>query len=99
MLSYVSGCVRENSESDIEIRDFDGAKGIAISTGNKKFERRIYMKDGKLMEEYAEVANDINPEDALVIAETKVFEVNETDGGMLEIKTDAGASYVRTGKK
>ena len=99
LLSYVTGCIRENSESDVEIRDFDGTKGIAISTGSDKFERRIYMKAGKLMEEYAEVAKDIDPEDALVIAETKTFEVNETDSGMLEIKTDAGSSYVRTGKK
>ena len=89
LLSYVTSCVRENSGSDIEIKDFGGAKGLAISADNDEFERRIYMKDGKLMEE----------EEALVIAETDVFEVNEVKGGMLEIKTDAGSSYVRIGKK
>lgn len=99
LLSYVTSCVRENSGSDIEIKDFGGVKGLAISADNDDFERRIYMKDGKLMEEYTEAANEIDPEEALVIAETDVFEVNEVKGGILEIKTDAGSSYVRIGKK
>ena len=103
LLSYVVSAVRENSESKVEKRDFDGAgktaEGISISAKDGKFERRIYMTDGKLVEEYAETGSAINPEDALVIGETDTFEVNEVDGGLLEIKTDAGASYVRTGEK
>ena len=112
LLSYVVSCVRESSGNKVEPKSFDGAPGISIGVKGGKFERRIYMKDGKLLEEYAETGSSIIPEDALVIGETDTFEVNVIDGAgagsdktgtskssLLEIKTDAGSSYVRTGDK
>ena len=95
LLSYVTSCVEGNGLNKVEKKDFDGMPGLAISTQDSKFERRIYMSDGKLMEEYAEKTGEVHPGDALVIGETKVFEVSEADGGLISIKTDAGVSYVR----
>jgi hypothetical protein len=94
LLSYVVSSVESSRLSEVKERDFDGAEGLSISMEDGKFERRIYMKDGKLLEEYAESKSGINPKDALVIGETEVFEVNRVADDLIEIKTDAGSSYV-----
>lgn len=95
LLSYVVSSVKSSSLNKIEERDFGGAEGLAISMEDGRFERRIYMKDGKLLEEYAESKNDINPKDALVIGETRVFEIDRIADDVIEVRTDAGSSYVK----
>lgn len=98
LLSYVTSCVEGNGLNEVEKKDFDGMPGVSISTAESDFERRIYMSDGRLLEEYAEKTGDVHPDDALVIGETKVFEVADVGDGLISIKTDAGVSYVRTGR-
>ena len=93
--TYVAACIRENSLSEVRCKTFDGAPGIAIRAAGSDFERRIYMKDGKLLEEYAAAGAPASPEDALLIGETGKFQVT-IDGGLAKIETDSGVSYART---
>ena len=95
LLSYVASCVEGDDLNEVEVRDFDGLPGISISENGSKFERRIYLSGGKLMEEYAEKGIKVNPRDALEIGETSVFDVTSEPDGLISIKTDAGVSYVR----
>lgn len=95
--TYIVSCIRENNVSKVDLRDFDGAPGIVISTDGSGYERRIYQKDGKLLEEYSESSRAVSPEEALVIGETEKFEVSLQDGGLIRIETDCGVSYAHTG--
>lgn len=98
VLSYVVSVMRTNERNGIEIWDKDGAKGISISEPGSKYERRIFVKGGKLMEEYTEKEHPLNTEDSTVIGETEVFDVKEIRSGVFEIKTDLGTSYVTAGE-
>lgn len=95
--TYVVSCIRENSASEVDKRDFDGAPGIVISTAGSGFERRIYLKGGKLLEEYVESDRAPSPDSALVVGETEKFEVSLQDDGLIKIETDCGVSYAHTG--
>lgn len=96
LLAYVATAVKNNSTGDVEIRDFSGCTGISISDGKSGYEQRIYMKDGRLLEEYAKADREPDPQEAVEIGRTEVFEVRYVRDGLLEVKTDRGSSYVNT---
>lgn len=94
LLSYVASGIRDNRGSEIKIQDRGTEDQVTIKSPGSRFERRIYLQDGKLYEEYAEDDIAQDPENALVIGETALFDVERTEDGLIRIKTDAGASYV-----
>lgn len=95
--TYVVSCIKANGMNEVEKKDFDGMPGIAISAAGSDFEQRIYLKDGKLLEEFAEKKLAASPDAALEIGETDKFEVEFLEGGLVHIKTDSGGSYAHLG--
>lgn len=98
LLSYIVSSIELNSRCEIESWEKDGAEGISIKEPGSGYERRIYMLKGELMEEYTETDRGIDPEEALVIGKTDIFEVNKVRDDLVEIRTDIGASYASTGE-
>ena len=96
VLSYVITAVKDKNNEDIEPVDYGGAPGIVIRDSRNGFEQRIYMKDGKLYEEYVRADIPIDPETAIEIGDVGSFEASFVSDGLLEIKTDIGTSYVNT---
>ena len=94
LLSYVASAIRDSRGKDIKIEDKDDGDAITITSPGSRFERRIYLQDGRLYEEYAEDDIAPDPENALVIGETEKFDVEQTEDGLVSIMTDAGTSYV-----
>ena len=60
------------------------------------YEQKIYLKDGKLLQEYSEKGAAPQPDEALEIGETDVFEASFVSDTVLRVETDKGTSYVDT---
>ena len=58
------------------------------------YEQVIFQADGKVYESYGQAGMEPDPEDALQVGETELFELNWLDEDLLEIRTDAGNSYI-----
>lgn len=99
VMSYVTTAVKDNQGSRVEIRNDGGTKGIAIIDDQAGFERRIFVKDGKLLEEYIKIGSGISPGNALVIGKVNSFDAAYAEKNLLRIRTDQGTSYVRIRKK
>ena len=95
LLAYVTASIRDSS-GKIRIISQDGCEGLALKTSG--YERRIYMKDGELLEEYAAAAAALAPGEALVIGETDKFEISVVAPGLIQVETDCGVSYAHTGQ-
>lgn len=98
ILSYVVTAVKDNITNKISIKDFGGVKGIAIEDKDEGYERKIFVKDGKLMEEYSDSGSSVSADNALVIGKIKKFEPEYIEKNMMRIRTDIGTSYVKTKK-
>jgi len=97
VLSYVASAVKDNQEAEIEIKKMGDSKGIAIKDNNG-YERRIFAKGGKLLEEFVIEGGSISDDDAFVIGNVKLFEASYIGNDILKIRTDLGTSYVRMKK-
>ena len=94
VLSFVTTAVHNNGKGEVKPKDFAGAPGLVIEDGDTGFEQRIYMKDGKLLQEYGRSGDMVDPEHALEIGRVKEFAVDYAAEDILRIKTDLGTSYV-----
>ena len=99
LLAYVATAVKDNQTADITIRDMDGISCLVIDDSRTGYERRIYVSEGTLLEEYGPEGSDLHPENAMRIGETELFELSFIEDGLLEIRTDRAASYVRTARQ
>ena len=98
VLSYAVTAVKDHGSGAVEPRDYAGCPGLSIDAGSG-YEHRLYLKDGKLLEEYAKNDMAADPENAAVIGETDRFEVSYITDSVLEIRTDLGTAYVDTGRQ
>ena len=98
VLSYAVTAVRDHGSGEVKPAEFSGCPGLAIEAGGG-YEQRLYLKDGKLLEEFEKTEADIDPENAVVIGETDKFEVRYIHGTVLEISTGLGTVYVDTGRR
>jgi hypothetical protein len=99
VMSYVTTAVKDDQGARVEIRNDGGTKGIAIIDDEAGYERRIFAKDGKLLEEYVKEGSGVSPDNALVIGEVNSFDAAYIKKDLLRIRTDLGTSYVRIRKK
>ncbi|MBE6019271.1 MAG: DUF4860 domain-containing protein [Clostridiales bacterium] len=93
--SYVVNCVKDSNTSEVAIETISGTECLVIRSSDG-YEHRIFMIDGKLLEEYVEAGADIDPETALEIGTTDTFELELRSDGLLTVKTDEGVSIVNT---
>ena len=98
VLSYVVTAVKDNNTADVEPADFDGMPGIRIRNTAIGYEQRIYLSDGRLLEEYVRSDLPVDPSTAMEIGTVQEFEVTYVSDGLLRVRTDVGTSYVKTEK-
>ena len=97
VMSYVASAVKDNQDAEIEIKKIGDSKGVVIKD-NSGYERRIFAKGGKLLEEYVLEGGSVSDENALVIGDVELFEVSYIGNDILKVRTDLGTSYVRMKK-
>ncbi len=96
VLSYIVTAVRDNDLGEVTVKDYSGAPGIAIADGTTGYEQRIYLMDGRLLEEYGKAGDGIDPDFAMEIGRLEELEIRQISEHVLEIRTDLGTSYVNT---
>lgn len=91
MLGYLATCVRTNdSEGGVTILENGGSPVIVIADGSSGYALRIYLHEGVLVEDYGELGSEIDPELAMEIGKTEIFQVEEWAHGIYAVTTDAG---------
>lgn len=95
LLSYVITAVKANSANPVDTEERDGMPMLVIQETGTGYEQLIFHTGGKVYETYGETGMKPDPDDALMIGETELFEMNWLEEDLLEIRTDAGNSYVR----
>ena len=93
--SYVVNCVKYGNTSEVAIEPVSGYECLVIRSADG-YEQRLFLADGKLMEEYAESGMDADPKTALEIGATDVFDLELGDDGLLTVTTDEGVAIVNT---
>lgn len=100
LLGYLATCARANdSQGAVRILDNGGRPVLVIADGSSGYALRIYQHEGVLLEDYGQLESAIEPEGAMVIGETEVFQVEEWQEGIFAVTTDAGVVlfYSRSG--
>ena len=74
----------------------DGPEGpvLVIADGNTGYGKRIWQREGHLVEDYAEISEGLSGDQANVIAETSVFEVERPAADRLIVTTDEGRTLI-----
>ena len=91
-LSYLQTVLHANdTENAAEILDKDGRGILQIRDGSTGYAYRIYLEDGKLIEDYAREDSPLDPESAQVIGTSAVFKAVREPSGRLRVTTEAGS--------
>ena len=93
--SYVVNCVKDSNTSEVAVESVSGTECLVIRSGDG-YEHRIFLNDGKLMEEYVEAGLPLDPDTALEIGTTQTFDPELGNDGLLTVRTDEGVSVVNT---
>ncbi|MBQ6440008.1 MAG: DUF4860 domain-containing protein [Mogibacterium sp.] len=93
--SYVVNCVKDSNTGEVAIETISGYECLVIRSKDG-YEHRLFLADGKLKEEYVEEGMQIDPETALEIGTTSVFDMDIGADGLLTVATDEGVSIVNT---
>ena len=67
---------------------------MTIADGDSGYALRIYQWEGQLLEDYGPADGPLQPEDAQVLGETALFEIQERDG-LAYVVTDGGEAPLR----
>ena len=95
LTAYIATSVAESDEAD-SVRITDGPEGpvLVIADGNTGYGKRIWQREGHLVEDYAEISEGLSGDQANVIAETSVFEVERPAADRLSGTTDEGRTLI-----
>lgn len=101
-LSYVAARLRAADQAgavSVEAGPQGDALVLADAGEDTGYETRIYVYDGRLMEEYAARESAYDPAGAQAVARTDTFTVT-VDGGLVTVNTDQGrvCVYLHTGE-
>ena len=96
VLSYVITAVKDANGGKVEAKEIGGCPGIVIEDKGTGYEQKIYLKDGRLLQEYSRKGAKPDPEEAIEIGKAEVFEPGFVSDGILRVRTDIGTSYVDT---
>lgn len=94
-LSYIAAAVRASDTAggvqvtEAILEDGTDTHILSLADGDTGYALRIYLSDGRLMEEYARAEALLTPSASSVVGETSLFEV-EKKGGLLRVRTDDG---------
>ena len=94
VLSYIITAVKASEASRVSIENTDGMQFLVIEDASTGYGQQIFYKDGKVQESYGKIGEPVIVDDALVIGEAKMFELDMAAYNLLQVKTDLGSSYV-----
>lgn len=93
-LSWLSAVIRANDrEGAVSLKDTEGGQDgqVLIVRDGSGYASRIYVYDGCLVEDYAAVDAELDPDSALKIGETAQFHVElYPEDNALNVQTDEG---------
>lgn len=93
IISAVRANDAENSVQQSDDAPETPALVLAHSDSEGTYETRIYLYEGKILQEYALAGSPYTPEKATTLAESSTFDFNYSDG-LLTISTDAGEAKI-----
>jgi len=100
LLSYFATCISSNdSNGAVYVSDSEYGQVLEIPDGTTGYGLRIYCHEGKLMETYAALDGQLNPQEDIAICDTEVFQIGFVQDGTLRITTDAGSVLIRLRSK
>lgn len=93
--AYIATSIKESdSEGAVQIMKGPEGPALVIADGDTGYAKRIFLSGGELMEDYALIEDEINPEESNPIAETKVFEIDRSADNLLLVTTDEGVTRI-----
>ena len=91
ILSWLATCAKSGDTAGaLSVQDSSEGRILVLEDGDTGFAQRIYLHEGKLVEDYARINAPLHPEDATVIGPTDTFEIRELPGHVLSVRTDEG---------
>lgn len=96
MISYLAACGKAGEFGKISVSESGDGPVLVIEDGDTGYAQRIFLHDGKLMEDYNRTQAPVSGEQGQVIGETGIFKIHERSGSVLEIETDAGRVLIDT---
>ena len=93
--AYVVNCVKYSNTREVAVETISGYECLVIRS-NDGYEHRLFLTGGKLLEEFVESGMAVNPDTALEIGTTDVFNIDLGTDGLLTVTTDEGVSIVNT---
>lgn len=97
VLAYIAAEVKSGDQTGgIEVFHGEGSDVLIIRDDpeNSEYAVRVYLRNGRLMEDYGRVSGELNPGSALALGKTQTFQVEAVDGNTLSISTDEGRVLV-----
>ena len=96
LTAYLATAIRANDSegSFLVYDDPEAGQVISVADGDSGFAFRIYRRDGRLLEDYAEAGSPLDPEAAQTVGETETFSVEILGENLVSVETDAGRSLI-----
>ena len=94
LLSYILTTVKAgDAKGAVHVYTIDGLPILEVEDGDSGCGVRIYQYDGKLFGDYGKLDQGLNPEDALAVGETEIFQIEDLKNGVYLVTTDAGRVF------
>ena len=91
ILSYLSTTVKSCDTADaVRVENGENGQVLVVADGDSGYGFRIYLREGDLVEDYASLSSPFMPEEAQVIGEATLFQVEQPEDDVLVVHTDAG---------
>lgn len=94
LLSYLSTCVKTGDGAGAVTLQEGTERGaspmLVIADGTTGYGVRIYLEEGRLLEEYGPLEEAPDSSAAQEIGKTEIFQVEELSRGIFAVTTDAG---------
>lgn len=90
ILAYLNTSLTQERCRSVRIDRGSEGDILVIEDGDTGYADRIYVHEGKLVEDYGESQGPLIPEDAIAIGDTSSFDARISDDGIIYISTDAG---------
>lgn len=92
LLSYISTSVQQTELGHVRVED--AGQMLVLEDGDTGYVTRIYLADGRLIEEYRRDNTTPDPSQGRAIGKTKTFTVQTAADDLLKVTTDEGIVFV-----
>lgn len=100
VLAWLQSSVQSHGEADIRVeQDEEFGTVLVIPERGTDYGQRIYQYEEELVNDYSRLDRELRPEAAQVLGPARVFEIQEEEGGLIRIRTEAGEVLMHPGRK